>query len=44
MSDEVRCEICEYRKTLARLTDCHVWGEDCPRYEMCGTQPQGVDV
>lgn len=41
------CKNCDYRKTLARLVDAHVWAEDCPCYmtEVCGGQaPQKEDV
>lgn len=31
------CKNCDYRKTLARMVDAHVWAEDCPCYktEVC---------
>ena len=34
---EVNCKDCRYRIHLARLCDCHVWGEDCDNYgtELC---------
>ena len=27
------CKNCDYRKHLARLCDCHVWGEDCDKLD-----------
>lgn len=30
------CEVCKYRKAMARLFDVHFRAEDCPRFWKCG--------